>query len=415
MRELERRYLFKPLKKVGVEIEKNFKNVSLKNLEQMRKVVNRPLSMGYYEEIVSTDLREKELKEFSGKVIGGFCNFIPEELIYAAGALPLRLCAGSYDTISCAEEILPRDICPLVKSAFGFKVASLSYFEICDLVIVPTPCDPKKKLGEILSDYLPVWMLKIPQDKFTKEIWLSEIKALKERLERLTQNKINEQRLRSAIELLHKRQAVFRDFYQIRKHNPPLINGRDALLVIQTSFYDDINRWIEKTQALCKELNNQKKEVKEQKLRLLLTGAPLIWPNFKILHLIEEMSAIVVIDELCSGTRHIYDPVEVEEWTMEGMLRAIANRYLLPSTCPCFMESNDRIDRLLQLVEDFQVEGVIHHSLRLCQLYDMELNKVAQIFKERNIPFLSLHTDYSLEDTEQIRTRVEAFLEMMGR
>jgi len=414
----EKRYPRTPFKKEDHLLKEKIAKAGLKNLELMRKVSHRPRSISYYEDIISKEMRKEELKGFSGKIIGSFCTFTPEELIYAAGALPVRLCAGSYDTISIAEEVLPRDICPLVKSSFGFKVAGFSYFELCDAVILPTPCDPKKKLGEVLSDYLTVWMLKIPQDKdllYSKELWFREIKILKERLEELTGNKITREKLKGAVELLHKRQAVFRRFYEIRKYSPALVNGRDAQLIIQSSFYDDIKRWIEKTQKLCDELEQRKlnNRLPTTNCRFLLTGAPTIWPNYKLLNIVEEMGTTIVIDELCSGTRHLYDPVEVDEWTLEGMLRAIANNYLLPSSCPCFTESDDRMDKLLQTAEDFKVDGVIHHSLRLCQLYDMELSKVAKVFKDKGIPFLSLNTDYSLEDVEQLRTRVEAFLEMI--
>lgn len=414
----EKRYPYSPFKKEDHLLKGKIAEASLKNLELMRKVAFRPQTISYYEDIISTDRRGKELQNFSGKIIGIFCNFVPEELIYAVGAVPVRLCAGSYDTISIAEEVLPRDICPLVKSSFGFKVAGLSYFELCDAVISPTPCDAKKKLGEILSDYVTTWVLRLPQTKdpdYSKEYWLREMRLLKERLEELTGNKITKKRLKESIKLLHRRQAVFRHFYELRKHKPPLINGRDALLIIQTGFYDDINRWIEKTQDLCDELEERKsnKQLPLSNYRLLLTGAPIIWPNYKLLNIIEELGATIVIDELCSGTRYLYDPVEVDEWTMEGMLKAIANRYLLPSSCPCFIEGDDRIDKLLGAVEDFKVEGVVHYSLRLCPLYDMELPKVSRVFKDKGIPFLSIHTDYSLEDVEQLRTRIEAFLEML--
>lgn len=426
-KELENRYPQAPFRKEIPGLRKKIAEEGFKNLELMRKVSGRPQGISYYEEIISTEVRERELKDFPGKIIGSFCIFTPEELIYAAGALPVRLCASSYDTIAVAEEVLPRDICPLVKSSFGFKVAGLSYFELCDVVITPTPCDDKKKLGGVLSDYVTTWVLRLPQTKdlgYSREYWLREIRILKERLEELTGNKITKKRLRESIRLLHRRQAVWRRLYELRKHDPPLINGRDSLLIAQASFYDDLERWIKNTEKLCQELERQRREgpVKSlgangagggQKMRLLLTGAPLVWPNFKLLNMIEEMRAIIVIDELCSGTRHLYDPVEVDEWTEEGMLAAIANRYLLPTSCPCFTEGDDRLDKLFQAVEDFRVEGVVHHSLRLCPLYDMELPRVSRVFKDKGIPFLSIHTDYSLEDVEQLRTRMEAFLEII--
>ncbi len=420
-KEFEKRYTRPSVHKEDERIGKSLSKPISQSLEVMRKVSDRPKAMSYYEGIVSLDIRLKEIQSFKGQAIGTFCNFVPEELIYAAGAIPIRLCAGFYDTIHPAEEVLPRDICPLIKSSLGFKILGFPYFELCDVVILPTSCDGKKKLGKILSDYLPVWMLELPQSKdliSSREIWLSQIKTLKKRLERFCGVKINKERLKAAVELLHKRQEVFRRLYEIRKYKPCPVNERDALLVVQTSFYDDVNRWIQKTEGLCNQLSNQlvprqKSGSGPGKPRLLLTGAPIIWPNYKVLNIVEEAGSVIVADEICSGTQHLYDPVEVDEWTLDGMLEAIANRYLLPSTCPCFTESNDRIDKLLQLAEDFSCEGVIYHSLRLCQLYDIEEALVKQVLKDKGIPMLTLHTDYSGEDIEQLKTRVEAFLEMI--
>lgn len=431
--EFEKRYSVSPVKKKDNKIEENLSNQHSKNLKLLKKAKDRVNVLSYYEGIASTSCRIEEMKNLSGqkkKIIGTFCNFVPEELIYACGCVPVRLCAGAYDTVSAGEEMLPRDICPLIKSSLGFKILGLSYFELCDLVIIPTTCDGKKKLGEILADLLPVWILEVPSRKnisAAKDFWFSEVDRLKRRLEQFSGVKITRERLKQAIEKLHKRQAVFRQFYQLRKHDPPLINGRDSLLVVQASFYDDIDRWIEKTEELCGELSNQPAPLDSKHLtglaqakrsgprepRLLLTGAPIIWPNYKVLNIIEEAGATVVIDELCSGTQHLYEPVEPDEWTQDAMLRAIADRYLLPSTCPCFVESSDRIDRILNLIDEFNVDGVIYHSLRLCQLYDIESYKVKHALKAKGKAMLNIHTDYSQEDTEQIKTRAEAFLEMI--
>lgn len=418
-KEFEIRYPMRVLKKEDKKIEDALAKSTQKNLQSLRKTSNRPFTMAYYEEVLVGPIRIQELKEAKEKgkkIIGTFCNFVPEELLYAAGLIPIRLCGGAYETIYPAEEVLPRDICPLIKSALGFKLLGLSYFELCDPIIIPTTCDGKKKLGSILNDFVPVWMLEIPERKnlkAAKDFWLGEIKLLKRRIEQITGIKIATQRLKQAIQLLHKRQEVFRRFYELRKRNPPLINGRDSLLVVQSSFYDNIDKWIQKTEELCEEVKNRTLFTLDRLPRLLITGAPIIWPNFKILNIIEEAGAIVVADELCSGTQWLYNPVEVDEWTEEGCLRAIANKYLLASTCPCFTESNDRIDRLLDLIKEFKVDGVIYHSLRLCQLYDIEFNRVRQVLKEKAIPLLNIYTDYSQEDVEQIKTRVEAFLEML--
>ncbi|HAW50333.1 TPA: hypothetical protein DCX16_05245, partial [bacterium] len=361
-KEFELRYAVRPFKRENKKIEEDLNNKIKKNLKLLENIPNRLPIMTYYEEILGSSSRIDELKkakENGKKIVGVFCNFVPEELLYAAGLVPIRLCAGSYDTIYPAEEILPRDICQLIKSSVGFKLLGLSYFELCDLVIIPTTCDGKKKLGEMLNSFVPVLLLELPNRKNlqrAKDFWINEVKTLKKKLEKFARVKITRQGLKHAIQTLQKRQAVFRKFYELRKNNQGL-NGRDTFLVIQAAFYDEVSRWIEKTQTLCDQLVSNKKS-QESRIRLLLTGAPIIWPNYKLLNIIEESGAIIVADELCSGTRMLYDPVGVDEWTEKAMITGIAYRYLLPSTCPCFTESNDRMDRILDLLNEFNVEGV---------------------------------------------------------
>lgn len=389
----------------------------------MQRIPNRAKAMAYFDEICQLKQRIKEIdgfKKSGGKVIGYFCNFVPEELIYASGCLPIRLCAGFFETVGIAEEILAKDICPLIKSSFGFKITDLPYFSFCDLVILPLSCDGKKKLGEILSEWLPVWILELPNVKDkpkSKELWLEEIQILKKRLEKLTGNKITFSKLKEAIQLLHQRQVIFRKLYEIRKAEKPVISGRDALLVTNTSFFDDFKKWTEKTEKLCQELQKDREKklgiYPVQAPRILLTGSPVIWPNYKLLNIIEELGGVIVGDTFCSGTQHLYNSVEVDEWVEEEMIKAIAEKYLLPSICPCFSQSDDRIDNLLQMVKDFKADGVVYHQLRLCQLYDLEFQKVKQILSQENIPFLRIQTDYSLEDIEQVKVRIEAFLEIL--
>ncbi|MBM4050358.1 MAG: 2-hydroxyacyl-CoA dehydratase, partial [Planctomycetes bacterium] len=137
------------------------------------------------------------------------------------------------------------------------------------------------------------------------------------------------------------------------------------------------------------------------------------WPNWKLANVIEEAGATIVADTLCSGTQRLFDPVQVDEPTLDGLLRALALRYFSASICPCFADSADRIDRLLELSADFKVRGVVSHNLRLCQLFDMESARVRQALRQKDIPLLAIQTDYGQEDVEQVKTRVEAFLEML--
>jgi benzoyl-CoA reductase/2-hydroxyglutaryl-CoA dehydratase subunit BcrC/BadD/HgdB len=164
--------------------------------------------------------------------------------------------------------------------------------------------------------------------------------------------------------------------------------------------------------GIIKELEARPEEKKDLK-KLLITGAPIIWPNWKLPTVIEESGAIIAGDTLCSGTERLFNPVEVDEWTYDGMLRALAVKYLFPSICPCFIENAEHIDRILELVNDFKADGVVYHTLRLCQQADMEHNHISAVLKEKNIPFINITTDYGQEDIEQIKTRIEAFMEMI--
>ncbi len=260
--------------------------------------------------------------------------------------------------------------------------------------------------------------MEVPQIKDTeasRRHWYEEITGLKQKLEGLTGNKITRKSLLTAIKTMQRVQGEYRRFHQFRMNKPPLISGRDALLVMQSYFYAGADIWADNLRLLNNEL--------EQKLarqayicppaaaRILLTGSPVLFPNWNIPDLIETHGGIIVMDEFCTSGRYIYDLVAVDEMDMPELLKAVAERYILPCTCPCFTPNIDRMNKVLQMIEDFQVQGVVYHVLRGCHPYDFEVHRFEQKFKHLEIPFLRLETDYSPEDVEQIRTRVEAFLE----
>ena len=403
---------------------REIQNAGMRYLAAMRARPGRPKSMAYFEDIITGPGRLDEIAAFrkaGGKVIGLFCDFVPEELVLAAGALPVRLCSGAFPAVAAAEEVLARDVCPLVKSSFGLALMRLSYAGMCDLVIMPTSCDAKKKCSKFLDSIVPTWTLDLPQSKdYDKNlgIWTREIQALVEKLEAFCGRRIRKDALADSIRLIHRRTEAFRRFHEMKKADPGILSGRDTLLAIQASFYDDAGRWTEKFGEMTAELGALKRADAaadaQPAPRIMLTGAPVIWPNWKLLDTIEESGALVAADTLCSGTQRLFDPVEVDEWTSDGMMRALAAKHLFPSICPCFIENAEHIDRILELAQDFRIDGVIYHTVRLCQLFDMEYNHISAVLKSRNIPLLNIVTDLSLEDEGQIRTRVEAFLEMIG-
>ncbi|MCW4045674.1 MAG: 2-hydroxyacyl-CoA dehydratase family protein [Candidatus Bathyarchaeota archaeon] len=422
----------KEIEELRNSIKTTSQKIIAENIERMKKTSkNRAKTMQYFDENANFfGQREKEIqaaKASGKKVIGYMCMFAPIELILAADAIPVRVNSGWYDASKLGDRIVPVEVCPIIRSTIGAKMIGLSpYLELSDALISVLTCDGMTKLSEILSDYKPVWTMPIPRVKdsaHATRFWREELLATKAQIEALTGNKITGKRLRSAIELTQRATKAFRRLQDIRK-GAPVIMGRDAMLVNQTYMWDDIKRWTEKTEALCDELE----KMAQQKMwacppdtpRVMITGTPMIWPdNWKAPTLIEEATpqGVLVADELCSSERLLYDPVGVDEWTMDDMLNAISERYLMASTCPCFTSEDgneDRINWLLTKVKDWKINGVIYYVVRGCMLYAMEYTRVKRVLDRLNIPVYYLDTEYTREDVGQMKTRVEAFLEMLS-
>jgi benzoyl-CoA reductase/2-hydroxyglutaryl-CoA dehydratase subunit BcrC/BadD/HgdB len=276
-----------------------------------------------------------------------------------------------------------------------------------------------------MGDSFTIWEMNVPRTKDTqqaKTYWLDQVKEIKIRLEKLTGHTITGKAMQAAIKKTLKATEASRRLQDLRK-GPPVITGRDAMLVGQMTFHDDIVRWTEKTNILCDELEQKLSEktlvAPEATPRILLTGSPMIWPDcWKTPNIIEESKpqGLIVADEFCSGDRVFFDPVGVDEGSTGDLLKAIAERYVLPCTCPCFSSeegNQDRIDKLHTMIKDYRIDGVIYHVIRGCHLYAMEYMRLKRLFDKENIPMYYLDTEYSREDSGQIKTRIEAFLEML--
>jgi len=432
---VEKKYMPEMPPKEVEELNTTIKEASLKiiadNIARMKKTSpNRPEAMQYYDEISNFfGKRAEEIQEEKKKgkkVIGYFCMFAPIELILAADAIPVRVSSGWYDTSKLGDRIVPVEICPVIRSTIGAKMIGLSPFmEMSDALISTLTCDGMTKLSEIMSDTMQVMTMSPPRVKDSKQslhLWNEEIKAIKTQIEQLTGNKITPKKLRAAIETMQKATKAFRRLQDLRKGSP-VIMGRDAMLVNQTSTWDNIQRWTEKTEALCDELEKRKAQKQwacpPETPRVVVTGTPMFWPdNWKMPTLIEEATpqGVLVADEMCSSDRLLYDPVGIDEWTMDDMINAIAERYLMASTCPCFTSKDgneDRINWLITKIKEYKADGVIYYVVRGCMLYAMEYSRVKKVLDKLNIPVYYLDTEYTREDVGQMKTRVEAFLEML--
>jgi benzoyl-CoA reductase/2-hydroxyglutaryl-CoA dehydratase subunit BcrC/BadD/HgdB len=401
-------------------------------LANLEKIEQSPASMDFFFDVMKSVFvindpdRFLPLSQKKQPVIGIYCILVPEELIYASGAIPVRLCSGCYESCRPGEDHVPRDGCPLAKSSMGFTVQNgMAAFDLCDVVIVPTTCDSKRKLAEELSRFKEVWILEVPHIKdseISRRAWLEQIYALKAKLEKYAGNgfrkkKITSDLLDRAIKTVAGAQFEMRRLMDFRMQAAPAIWGRQAMLIASAYAFLPVAAW---TAALSRVNDELALRIQDgvsichpQTPRILLAGSPVIFPNWKIPTLIEEMGGVVVCDESCGGDRTLYDPVGNPEKTLSDQMAGIASRYLMPCVCPSFTPNADRLVKLSRMIDVYGVDGVLYHVLKGCVIYDFEVNRVEEALKEQSIPFLRIETDYSPEDVEQLRTRIEAFMEML--
>ena len=387
---------------------------------------NRPENMAFYDYVVSDihGIRPAELvelKQKGGKVFGTFCVYVPDEIVIACGGAVTGLCGGSQFWVPEGEKHLPADTCPLIKASLGAHFGhTCPYFAVSDIYVGETTCDGKKKAYEILGADKETYVMDVPQMKRAKDVdaWTDEIAAFAKKVEEVTGNELTPENLGEAIHTVNeKRQALARVFEARKATNCIPISGKDALLMMQIAFFDDPVRCAEMANKLADELEQRVADgvsvFPEGTKRILVTGTPLAVPNWKLHHVIETSGAAVVCEEMCTGTRYFENLVDESQTTLEGQFRALAERYM-KNNCACFTPNPGRVDDVVRLAKDYHADGVIDANLKFCTLYNTEKPAIETALEAEGIPYLGLETDYSDNDTEQLRTRVGAFVEMLG-
>ncbi len=384
---------------------------------------NRPKGMEYFDFVISEvhGLRIKEIvdaRKAGKKGIGTFCVYVPEELVLAANGIYIGLCAGAEVGTPQAEQYLPRNTCALIKAFFGFKLANLCpYGEVTDLIVGETTCDGKKKAYEAFGEITgKMHIMDLPNTKSAegRALWRAEVARLKEKLETVTGVKITAERLAEATKIVNDKRRALQRLAALRAADPTPISGLDALLINQVAFYDDPLRFTAMLNKLCDELDGRVKDkvgvAPMGAPRILVSGSPMAIPNWKLHHLLETSGAAVVGEESCVGARN-YRALTPEKFDgIEDALTKIAERYLTID-CACFTPNDERLENIVKMRDELKADGIVHYALQFCTLYTSEGFKVAKELKE--FPFLRVETDYSMEDAGQLKTRIEAFLEMV--
>lgn len=360
----------------------------------------------------------KNLKDEGKKVVGVFCAFTPREVIAASGAIPVSICGTSEEPIPDAEKHLPRNLCPLIKSSYGFAITEkCPYTYFSDLIVGETTCDGKKKMFEMLGKIKNVHVMQLPQTAKTEDsykLWKNEILRLKSRLEEDFGVQITEEKLKDEIKLKNREREALREFYELGKMTPPPLTGMDILKVLRGSEFtydkeNEIKTVKNMTQEIKKRYENGERKVSSTAKRILITGCPLGEATDKIINLIEENDGVVVCYENCGGVKNVgflvdetIDPID-----------ALTHKYL-NIACSCMTPNDNRVQLLSNLIDDYKVDGVIDVILQACHTYNVETYTIKEfVTKEKDIPYLSLETDYSQTDIGQLKTRIGAFIEML--
>lgn len=388
---------------------------------------NRPKGMEYFDFVMSEihGLRIKELldsKQEGRKIIGTFCVFVPEEIVLAANAVCVGLCAGAELAFEEAEQFVPRNTCSLIKAAFGFNLAKVCpYIESTDMIVGENTCDGKKKAFETYKDTVKnFYVMDIPQTKSEagRNLLKAEFMKFAAALEELTGNKLTVESLKRGIEIVNnKRQAILR-LAKLRAHNPVPISGLDVLLANQVYFYDDPERFTSSVNAICDELEQRiEKNIgvfAANTPRILVSGCPMAIPNWKVPQIIETSGATIIGEEMCTGERGTQNLTEIKGNTLEELMDNIVDRYM-KIDCAVFTPNQSRLEHIKDMAKKYKADGVLNYTLQFCQPYSHESMSFSKELENDGIPVLNLETDYSREDIGQLKTRVEAFIELIKK
>lgn len=363
-------------------------------------------------------LKVKEYVENGGHLVGMFCSYTPLELFDAAGVSVVGLCGTSNEPIADAEKVLPKNLCPLIKSSYGFAYTEkCPYTYFCDFIVGETTCDGKKKMFELLNDIKETYVLHLPQSQkraYAKDIWYEEVKLLKEHLEERYGIEITDEKLREAARKRNELRKTQMELYTLQGAVPPAMKATEVMSTLAQGMFNfgvDAQHasYKAKVDAAKTALANGEKPVDEKAKRILLTGCPSTGVIQKVGMTIENNGGVIVCLDDCGGERT--QKMLVDE-NAEDILRAISDRYL-EIHCSVMTTNEGRIENTREMCRKYKADGVIEMVLQACHTFNVESTLMQKMCEQEGIPYMKLETDYSTTDSGQIETRLAAFIEML--
>jgi benzoyl-CoA reductase/2-hydroxyglutaryl-CoA dehydratase subunit BcrC/BadD/HgdB len=344
-------------------------------------------------------------------IVGILCEYTPRELIMAADAVPVCLCGGSAEMIPAAEEHLPANLCPLIKSTYGYHIQRKNPFlEMADLIVAETTCDGKKKMYELMGETRPMYVLELPQkptDSDAMVHWVSELRKLRTKLQDCFGVEITDKKIRQAISTMNRERQLRRELAALMKSDTPPLTGRQ-LLEFKSSISGLDADFEHYAEGILLYKLKKVDEAKNSPVRVLMTGVPMVHGAERALEIIESQGGLVVCMDNCTGLKPILEDVDEKA---DDPILALAEKYFhLP--CSVMTKNDRRLDVLRELVAEYRPQCIIELIWQACITYDVESYRVKQLAENKlGLPYLRIETDYSPSDSARIALRVEALFE----
>jgi benzoyl-CoA reductase subunit C len=372
-------------------------------------------SLERFREINRTFPKTREILDHKAqgkKIFGWLCTYVPEEVILAAGALPIRITGYNQEMeLEDGNAYLYINNCSFSRSCL--QLGLRKEYDFLDGVVGGSTCDGARRLFDLWRYYLkpPFFqVLTVPRKSHERaqDLYYSQVEDFKKHLEEFMNVKITDADLLNSIKVMNESRSLLKELYELRKLDEPIINGQETMEVLNGSFRMPKEQFNTYLRNLIDDLKKNGTGY-PAKARLMLIGSVMTNPEF--VKSIEELGVVVVTDELCTSTRYWSDPVILEG--AKNPLEAISRRYLNNFPCARMYPSTDRFDRIVKLAREAKVDGVISETIRYCVPYAHDIPLLSDRLKSEGIPLLTLDVEYGTSGSGQIRTRVQAFLEMV--
>jgi len=367
-------------------------------IEVMRDILHHP------QQLVT------EAKSQGKKVIGYRCIYVPEEIIHAADMLPYPL-FGTPEPITVADSYLQSNVCEFIRNLFDLALSGKMDF--LDGLVLCNTCDAVRRFHYYWNTYIKTpqaYIINNPQmmqAAASSKYYSKEIEMFKGEMEKLAGAEINSERLHNAIELYNETRRLLRELFSLRKSNPPPISGSEALDIAMASMLMPKEKCNQLLPQLIQEVKDRKEMPQDGNPRILLTGS--IIDNPTLIQLVEESGGTVVAEDLCTSIKYFWHEVKENKDPLDALCQHNMERCF----CACTHPPEARFDYLQELIHEFDIDGVIYFNLKYCDPFAYEAVLFRDKLQDLGIPTIVLEAEHNLSGMGQLKTRVQAFLEML--